>query len=487
MKSMLDNTAYSTYRPAATTAGIRPLTGIVASDQVKKLLLLVGDIAALYASLVLTLVLRVQTWPRSEVWMAHLLPFSALFGVWILVFYIGDLYEIAVSKNEVKFYSRLLRTLWLNCGITAAYFYFVSPLWFDIRPQGVLILFCLTGCVLIVPWRYGYNALVQQPSMQRNVLVVGLNEGARDLIEEIFRNPQLGYRISAVVHDGAAGDNILPGVAVYDDSVGIKDLLIAENISTVVTAFDPRSNPRLIQHLFESLALKVQFFELPVFYEKLTGKIPVTNIGHIWFLENLTQSDKGFYEFLKRALDFIFATVLLLGAMPFIPFVLLALKLDSKGPAFFFQTRTGLLGKPFRAIKFRTMRVEAEIDGVARWAQKNDPRITRVGRFLRKTRIDEIPQLWNVLRGEMSMIGPRPERPEFVKNLEKDIPFYNERHLVKPGVTGWAQVRFRYGSSVSDSFKKLEYDFFYIKNRSIALDLAILLKTVSIVLNGEGQ
>jgi exopolysaccharide biosynthesis polyprenyl glycosylphosphotransferase len=475
------------YRTGHTATGYRPLSGIMANDGLKKLLLLLGDVFVLYFSLALSLIIRYRAWPKDTVWMANVLPFTGLFAVWLLIFYIGDLYEIAVSKNEVKFYNQLLRVLWLNCGVTAAYFYFASAALFDAKPQIIFVIFGFTSCVLIVLWRYGYNAVVERPEMRRNVLVVGLNEGARDLIEEITRNPQLGYRISAVVHNAADADVAPPGVSVYSDEVSMRDLLVAEKIGTVVTAFDPRTNTRLMQQLFDTLALKVQFFELPTFYEKLTGKIPVTNIGHIWFLENLARTDKGFYELFKRGTDILASALLSLLTLPLVPFVIVAIKLDSRGPVLFFQTRTGLLGKPFRAIKFRTMHVGAESDGVARWAQKNDARVTRVGRFLRKTRIDEIPQLWNVLRGEMSVIGPRPERPEFVKSLERHIPFYNERHLIKPGITGWAQVRFRYGASVSDSFKKLEYDFFYIKNRSVFLDVAILLKTVSIVLTGEGH
>jgi exopolysaccharide biosynthesis polyprenyl glycosylphosphotransferase len=300
--------------------------------------------------------------------------------------------------------------------------------------------------------------------------------------------PQLGYRIRAVVDSGKSRRSLeLAGISVYDDSVDLKRVLREEGISVVVTAFDPRTNERLMQHLFESLALKLRFYELPTFYENVTGKIPVNSIGHIWFLENLAQADKGMYEHCKRIFDVAFSFMLSLAALPFLPFIAIAIKLESKGPVFFWQTRTGLLGRPFRAVKFRTMSIEAERDGVARWAQKNDPRITRVGRFLRKSRIDELPQLWNVFRGEMSVIGPRPERPEFVVELERHIPFYNERHLVKPGLTGWAQVKFHYGASISDSFRKLQYDFFYIKNRSLILDVAILLKTVNIVMTAKGQ
>src|SRR5262245_1373144 len=283
------------------------------------------------------------------------------------------------------------------------------------------------------------------------------------------------------------GNLKLAGIRGYDASADLRSVLREEGINVVVTTFDPRANTRLMQHLFESLALKLQFYELPTFYEKVTGKIPINSIGHIWFLENLAQSDKSLYEHGKRLFDVMFSVLLFAVSLPFLPLIALAIKLDSKGPVFFAQTRSGLLGKPFRAVKFRTMSVEAERDGVARWAQKNDPRVTRVGWFLRKSRIDEIPQIWNVLRGEMSIIGPRPERPEFIVQLERHIPFYNERHLVKPGLTGWAQIKFHYGASVSDSFRKLQYDFFYVKNRSLVLDLAILLKTVNIVLTAKGQ
>jgi exopolysaccharide biosynthesis polyprenyl glycosylphosphotransferase len=477
---------YNTAEPAAVPVH-RRLNGIVANDRVRKVLLLGGDVVVLYLSLFLAAVIRLRALPNYEVAAQHFMPFTVLFALWIIVFYIGDLYENAISKNELKFYNLLLKILWLNCGITAVYFYFASDLFFDIQPQMLFVIFGITSCILTTSWRYAYNAFVVQPRMQRNVLVIGLNEGSLELIQEINSNPQLGYRIPAVVSHSPFGDFHLQGVAVYDESVSIKRLLIEKNIGTVVTALDPRNNSSLVQQLFECLSLKVHFFELANFYERLTGKIPVTNIGHLWFLENLASSDKSLYEFVKRVTDIVLAVALLTVAGPFIPLIVLAIRLDSKGPALFFQKRTGLLGRPFRAVKFRTMYVQAEGDGIARWAQKEDPRITRVGRFLRKARIDELPQLWNVVKGEMSLIGPRPERPEFIRQLERDIPFYNERHLVNPGVTGWAQIRFKYTSSVSDSLKKLEYDFFYIKNRSLALDMAILLKTISIVLTGKGQ
>jgi exopolysaccharide biosynthesis polyprenyl glycosylphosphotransferase len=471
-----------------TTNGFRSntVTSIFRLDFFKKALLVVGDIFVFYFSLALALTVRFQSFPQYRVWMAHLAPFSLLFGGWLLVFYCSDFYEIAKSKNDIDFYNQMAQVLWLNSGLTIGFFYLASPRLFTVKPQTVFFLFALIVSGLLLLWRYQYNRLIVQPALQRNVLVIGLNEGAASLIEEISRKPHLGYRIAALVHDKKEDLN-LPGLRIYDQSTNIRQLLENGDIGTVVTAFDPRSNERLLQQLFSSLSLKLQFYELPTFYEKLTGKIPITAIGHVWFLENIARGDKSPYEATKRLWDILVALILLLLTLPFLPFVMLAIKLDSKGPCLFFQTRVGLLGRQFRTIKFRTMTVEAESDGVARWAKANDPRVTRVGRFLRKSRIDEIPQLWNVLRSEMSIIGPRPERPEFVSQLEQDIPFYNERHLVKPGLTGWAQIRFRYGASVADSFRKLEYDFFYIKNRSIPLDMAILLKTVSIVLRAGGQ
>jgi exopolysaccharide biosynthesis polyprenyl glycosylphosphotransferase len=479
--SLLRNTAES-------QSGLRAVTHIVGRNTFKKLLLVVGDVAILYFSLYVSLVIRGSELPSREIWSRNLTPFTILFAVWCLVFYINDLYEIAISRNEFSFYSRILQSLFINFAIGFTYFYFLSSDVFDIKPQLSFVILAGVTATVLPLWRYWFNSFVEQPLLRRNVLVVGLNEGSLELIHEITQKPQLGYRISAVIDsEENPGRLELAGINVYDYSVDLKTVLCDENISVVVTAFDPRPNARLIQHLFESLALKLQFFELPTFYEKLTGKIAINSIGHIWFLENLAQTDKSLYEHGKRLFDLTFSFLLCLGSLPFLPLIALAIKLDSKGPVFFFQTRSGLLGRPFRAIKFRTMSVEAEGDGVARWAQKNDPRVTRVGRLLRKSRIDEIPQIWNVLRGEMSIIGPRPERPEFVVELERHIPFYNERHLVKPGLTGWAQIKFHYGSSISDSFKKLQYDFFYIKNRSVILDLAILLKTVNIVITAKGQ
>ena len=238
---------------------------------------------------------------------------------------------------------------------------------------------------------------------------------------------------------------------------------------------------------YHSLDNPVTFRNLSSFYEDLTNRIPLGAINQIWFLENLSEGSKKTYEELKRFADMSFAVVLGIIVLPFLPIIALAIKTTSTGQIFYRQERIGRNGKTFKIIKFRTMRVNAEKETGAVWAQENDPRITGLGKFLRKTRIDELPQLWNIVRGEMSFVGPRAERPEFHDRLKAQIPFYEERYIIKPGLTGWAQINYRYGSSVSDAAEKLQYDLYYIKNRSLVLDLGVILKTINIALKQEGR
>lgn len=456
-------------------------------NRFKKFFLIFGDLILLYASLYLTLLLRYRQIPSPEHWNQHFLPFTVLFIVWVIIYYINGLYDIAASKNDVEFYNKILRNVLINFGIATAYFYLLTDKLFDIKPQTVFFIFMAVYLGIFSLWRFWYNSLVQRPNFLRNVLVVGMNDEARELIKEIIKKPQLGYRITMIMHDGYRDSGEFGNAKICDSAADIKKMLGEHAITTVLTVMDPHTNPQIVQRLYETLSMKLQFFDLPSFYEKLTGKIPVTNIGYIWFLENLAESEKGIYEALKRLVDILFSVTILLVFLPFWPLVAVGIKMSSRGSIFFRQTRIGYLGRRFNAVKFRSMVEDAEKNGEAQWAQKNDPRVTKFGRFLRSTRIDEIPQLLNVLRGEMSLIGPRPERPEFVRKLQEIIPFYNERNLVKPGLTGWAQINFQYGASAGDALKKLQYDLFYIKNRSIPLDLGILLKTINIMLSGRGQ
>jgi sugar transferase (PEP-CTERM system associated) len=226
--------------------------------------------------------------------------------------------------------------------------------------------------------------------------------------------------------------------------------------------------------------------DAPSFYEKMTGKLLLENITPSWFIFSDGFRITAHVRLVKRVSDVLFSLAGLILVLPFIPIIALAIRLDSPGPVFFRQIRVGEREKNFLLYKFRTMRQDAEKGSGAVWAQERDPRITRLGNFLRKSRIDEIPQLFNVLMGDMSLVGPRPERPEFIEKLKEVIPYYSERHFVKPGVTGWAQVRYPYGASIEDALEKLRYDLYYIKNLTISFDLMIILETVKVVLFRRG-
>ncbi len=220
--------------------------------------------------------------------------------------------------------------------------------------------------------------------------------------------------------------------------------------------------------------------------EKISGKIEVENLYPSWLVFNEGFRRSAVFIVVRRMLSILISLTGLILALPLLPVIMLVIRLDSKGPVFYTQTRMGKGGRLFKVVKFRTMRQDAESGSGPQWAGNNDPRVTRVGKFLRTSRLDEIPQLWCVLKGDMAFVGPRPERPEFIEMLSKEIPYYGVRHMVRPGVTGWAQIKYKYGSTIEDAREKLQYDLYYIKNASIGLDLVIMFQTVKIVLLGRG-
>jgi exopolysaccharide biosynthesis polyprenyl glycosylphosphotransferase len=243
---------------------------------------------------------------------------------------------------------------------------------------------------------------------------------------------------------------------------------------------------RVMQRLFDAAASSFRILDIRHFYEHAFGYVPLHDLPPAWFMSILHLYRRPYSRVSKRALDLGLATLALIAFAPLFPVVALLVRLSGPGPVFFTQTRIGEGGRPFRLHKFRTMVTDAEADGVAVWATKNDARITHVGRILRRTRLDELPQLWNVVRGDMSVVGPRPERPEFIELLAREVPFWTRRHLVKPGITGWAQLRCGYTSDAVGAAEKLSYDLYYLKHRSLLLDLAITLRTAAVVVTGSG-
>ena len=440
---------------------------------IKRITLLIGDIVVLYISLWLMLFIRYGAKFDINLWQQHFQPFTIIYTIWLIVFFIAGLYDLSLARNNINFYSTLLRGLLINIGLAITFFYFLP--YFGITPKTNLFLNIGIFTILFAGWRQLYNYLVKSTALINNVLIIGQNKEIDQIIKIVENNPQLSYKIIKQINPQ---DIKTP----FD----ILEIATSKSIKTIITAINPHQDARLVQSLYQCLPLKISFNDLPSFYEKILGKVPISSIGEIWFLENLTEAQKNFYEAFKRVLDMLGSLIFGIISLCFYPFIILAIKIDSHGPIFYKQIRISQDGQIFKVIKFRSMIEEAEKKGV-QWADQQDHRITKVGRFLRKTRFDELPQFWNILIGQMSFIGPRPERIEFVQQLEKKIPYYQIRHIVKPGLTGWAQVNFHYGASVEDSIEKLQYELYYIKHRSFILDLSIMLRTIKIILKGGGR
>ncbi len=447
--------------------------------KIKEFLCLGGDIAMFFLALFLTLTLRYgHSWQIN--WASHFLPFTLILFFSLIIFYILGLYDLSFARNNLYFFSILIRALIISAVLAIFFFYFIP--YFSIAPKTNLFISFGIFAILFFLWRQFYNRFVKSPGLLNNVLVLGQNEETKEFVQHVKDNPQLGFRIKKIV---SAED-----VKILHDLI---EIIIQEKIQTVVITADPHEDKNLARNLYQCLPLKIMVSDLPSFYEKITGKIPVSSIGEMWFLQNLMNSHKVFFESSKRIIDIFFALIIGLITLALSPFIILLIKIDSPGPIFIRQKRVGVDNKIFAITKFRSMFAlandgSAEKNG-AQWSGEKDNRITRVGKWLRKTRLDELPQTWNVLKGEMSFVGPRPERPEFAfsDELLAQIPFYQVRHSIKPGLTGWAQIKYPYGASVKDTLQKLQYDLYYIKNRSFILDLAIILKTVKTILSGEGR
>jgi len=436
----------------------------------KKFSLFLSDIAILYVSLVLTLLIRYPSDFQRQYGL-HIYPFSLIFISWLLVFYIANLYEPKLLRNNVHFYSTLFQTIIIVVAISVFFFYLI-PL-YGITPRTNLLIFLVIFTGLEFANRSISNSVLQK-SFKKTVLIVGTNSQSLELNLFIKENPQLGYEIKSVIDISS------------DKLKDIGQIIQEEKIDTIVLSPEAYQVPKIINIFYKSIEQKVGFINLASFYELLTGMVPLGAINQIWFLENLNEGNKKAYEIVKRGNDMVFAIIIGLISLLFYPLIILLIKATSQGPIFYKQKRVGQAGKVFEIIKFRTMNKDAEKDTGAVWASQDDPRITSVGKFMRKTRIDELPQLWNILKSQMAFIGPRAERPEFNESL-KAVPFYEERYLIKPGLSGWAQINFRYGSSVADTAEKLKYDLYYIKNRSFILDLDIALKTIRIMFQRSGK
>ena len=430
--------------------------------KLKKYLLLFFDILFLYFSLFSALFLRYFEKFKIEILFFHFFPFTALFFLWLIVFYSFGFYDFEFLKTSLVL--KTISVTFLNFVLGVLLFYFIP--YFKITPKTILILNSLIFGIFFFLIRKFFLSFFSAYLFEK-IAILGEGTEIEKLKEELNKKPFLGYKIVEL-----------------DFSKDLLDQIKKEGITTIVFPDEFEKDPKFQNLFYNLLFLGLNFQDFASFYERIFEKIPVTSISRVWFFENLKEGEKKIYDKFKRIFDLILATTILVLTLPFWTLIALAIKIEDGGPVFYKQERVGKNKKIFKLIKFRSMIKEAEKEG-PKWAEIEDQRVTKVGRFLRKFHLDEIPQMINVIRGDISLVGPRPERPEFVEKLEKEIPYYNLRHIIKPGFTGWAQIKFRYARSVEDSLEKFQYDLYYIKNRSLFLDLKILLKTFQLFLKKE--
>jgi len=432
--------------------------------KIKAFLFIVADAVALYVALFITLIIRYGSGFFAKFYDAHALPFTTIFILWIIVFYIAGLYDLRRLRNNLDFIKTLFLCLGINAALAVLLFYLVPA--FGIAPKTNLLIFIVIFAIIEVFWRRFLNRTLAFGEAPNKTLIIGDGTIGEEIKKTITENPQLGYVIKAEMDEKTA----------YASPQEIKTIVQRDRINLIVISNHLKQEPKLVAVLYELFGDGVLVTDITSLYELIMRKVPLTEIQETWFLENIA-GEVRFYDSLKRASELIEALVLGIVLLPFEILIALLVVLTSRGPVIYKQIRVGEKGKEFMLYKFRTMRVDAEKDG-AQWAVKNDRRTTPIGGLLRKSHLDELPQLWNIIRGDLSFVGPRPERPEFVAKLEARIPYYEARLFIKPGVTGWAQIHHRADLTDEDVAEKLQYDIYYLKNRSPILDWAIILKTI---------
>ena len=399
-----------------------------------------------------------------------------------LCFYYNDLYDLTIVHSNRELVVRLLQAAGAAAIVLAAACVAVPSLILD---PGVFVTALLVFVVAVIAWRVTFNYVARGPHLEERVLIFGTGPTARMLARQIGSQQDFLYRLVGFVDEGE-DHNYVRQHDILGNATDLDRLVAQRRIDRIVVGLSDRRGHLPIDALLRAKLSGVRVEDATTTYERLTGKILIDDLKPSWLVFSDGFRASRWTRFVKRMLDLALSIILALLTAPLMMLTALAIRLDSRGPILYSQERIGENGRVFTVHKFRSMRTDAEQAGRPVWARDKDDRITRVGRFIRKARLDELPQLWNVMRGNMSFVGPRPERPFFVEQLAREIPFYMQRHAVKPGLTGWAQVKYEYGSSIEDAMEKLRYDLYYIKHLSVFFDLTIVLDTVKVVLFGKG-
>ena len=398
-----------------------------------------------------------------------------------LCFYYSELYDLTIVRSTHELVVRLLQAAG-GAAIVLAFTCIVFPtLMLD---PGTFVTALGVFVVAVLTWRVAFNHIAHDPRLEERVLIVGTGHTAEILAQQIGRQQDFAYRLVGFVSQGEDA-RLVRRHDILGSAADIDRIVATRHVDRIIVGLSDRRGRLPIQELLRAKMAGVRVEDAATTYERITGKLLLDDLKPSWLIFSDGFQASRLTRLAKRTFDLVFAVIGGVVALPLMLLAALAIRLDSAGPIFYCQERVGEHGRLFRICKFRSMRTDAE-QGTPIWAKDKDERVTRVGRFIRLTRIDELPQFWNVLRGDMSFVGPRPERQFFVQQLAEAMPFYTARHAVKPGLTGWAQVKYRYGSTVEDALEKLRYDLYYIKHLSLVFDLTILIDTVKVMVSGKG-
>lgn len=457
----------------------------------RRALLALGDVLAVILSVLIALYVWTVVDARRSFTLEFVLSqsvwFIALAALWLLLASANDFYELRIAAQR----GRTVRWLLLITAQTWVVYilvFFVSPP--GTLPRLFIVYYGIASLILIGAWRLSRPFLLGWTSEPRRALIIGTDWGAQAIIEAMRSYADGEYEIRGIVGAADKVGTLFKGVPVLGTGADLMNFVRRDRISELIITTTDHLPGDVFPGVMDAYEQGISIIPMPILYERLTGRVPVEHVNNNWAVVFLPVSTRDGvidpYPFLKRLID---VTLSLIGLIPFfalLPFIALIIRLDSRGGVFYTQERMGRGGRRFRLIKFRSMVQNAEAATGAVFSHAGDPRVTRFGRFMRKTRLDELPQLINVLRGDMSFVGPRPERPEHVARLTEKIPFYRTRMIVRPGLTGWAQVQYSYGSTDEDAMIKLQYDLYYIRHRSLLLDMNILIRTVGKVLSMSG-
>lgn len=441
-----------------------------------------GDLAVFLVALFLALKIRYGLGGVAYDYTEHVQILLEVFLLWLIIFYINQLYDITKFDDKLFLLYATSRAMIANFVVTITFFYIIPKLIFT--PKTILFLMIFLTWIGAIGWRLFFTKIFAQESWLQKIIIIGNEKLEINLAKAIKKNPYYGMQLLGIV--ATNNQNRLKDIKNLGTLPDLEKILSKTKAGAIALDINSfRYNDKILQIVADKcISRNINVIDIYYLYEKLTGKIPLENIGEVWFT-NFNQPAYRSSIAIKRIVDIGFGLAGLLIFVILTPLLYLLVKIDSSGPYLYRQSRMGAMGKIFNIYKIRTMQDGSE-GKKAVWAKPGDKRVTRIGRVLRKTCLDELPQFWNILNGEMSFVGPRPERPEFIAKLTTRQKLYYKRHLVKPGLTGWAQVMANYGASFSDADEKLQYDLYYVKNRSIFLDLIIILRTIRMLFVNRG-